>query len=202
MTTHHTEHRDPRLDRSRAAILAAAVALLSEGGVRQVTIDAVTARSGVARSTLYRHFPNNTELLAAAFQQLLPPLRPPSANGSPRERLLRLVRAQARQIEQAPTLAAVVWMTTIGLSADTPADAAERTRLAALREHIVTNYRSPFDTVLTACLGAGGRPDDDEIDAAAAQLVGPLLFNTLITRRPNDPAFCARLVDDFLVNHG
>ncbi|HVV11893.1 TetR/AcrR family transcriptional regulator [Amycolatopsis sp.] len=200
MTTQRSQ--DPRLDRSRSAILSAAVALLSEGGFKQVTIEAVTARSGVARSTLYRHFRNNTELLAAAFQELLPPLGLPAGGGPVRQRLLRLVVAQAGQIESAPTMAAVVWMATTGLSADTPADNDERSRLGALREHIIENYRGPFHTVLAECLAAGGAPSERDIDEAAAQLVGPLLFNALITRRPNDKRYCARLVDDFLANHG
>ncbi|WP_236791110.1 TetR/AcrR family transcriptional regulator [Amycolatopsis sp. GM8] len=194
------ERRDPRLDRSRAAILTAAVELLSDGGINRVTIEAVTARSGVARSTLYRHFANSTELLAAAFQELLPPLEAPDPGGSPRERLLRLVRDQAGQIAQAPTMAAVIWMTASGLSGERPADAGERTRLDALRRHIVDRYREPFHPVLADCLA--GRPRQADIDLAAAQLIGPLLFNALITRRPNDTAFCTRLVDDFLTTHG
>lgn len=96
------DRRDPRLDRSRSAILSAAVALLSEGGVKQVTVDAVTARSGVARSTLYRHFPNNTELLAAAFQELLPPLRLPETGLPARERLLRLVSTRPTRSTKRP----------------------------------------------------------------------------------------------------
>ncbi|MBB4684154.1 TetR/AcrR family transcriptional regulator [Amycolatopsis jiangsuensis] len=189
--------RDPRLDRSRTAILAAAVALLSEGGVRAVTIEAVTARSGVARSTLYRHFTTGTELLAAAFRELLPALPPAPEGGAPRDRLLHLVRAHADQFEQAPALAAVVWMTAIGKSADLPSDAEERTRLATLREHVIEHYRAPFEEVLTACL-PGATLSGHEVELAAAQLAGPLLFNTLVTRRASDARFCARLVDDFL----
>ncbi|GAB2965808.1 TetR/AcrR family transcriptional regulator [Amycolatopsis acidiphila] len=200
MTTHELR-RDPRLDRSRAAILAAAVALLSEGGIERATIEAVTARSGVARSTLYRHFPNSAELLAAAFQELLPPLPAPGPGGTPRDRLLRLVLGQAEQLAHAPTMVAVVWMTASGLSGETPAGADERTRLASLRRHIIDSYRRPFNPVLAECL-AGGEPREGDLDLAAAQLIGPLLFNALITRRPNDRAFCARLVDDFLAAHG
>jgi AcrR family transcriptional regulator len=202
MTRQHLpDRRDPRLDRSRAAILSAAVALLSDGGVRQVTVDAVTARSGVARSTLYRHFPNNTELLAAAFQELLPPLRLPPSGPPARERLLELVLNQADQIDRAPTVAAVVWMSTIGLSAGAPADADERTQLGALREHVIDSYRRPFDAVLVECLESGGPPSPQDTEFATAQLIGPLLFNILITGRPNDAEFCTRIVDDFLVSH-
>lgn len=191
MTTQQVPgRRDPRLDRSRSAILSAAVDLLAEGGVRQVTIEAVTARSGVARSTLYRHFANSTDLLAAAFRELIPPLRAPEG-GSPRERLLRLVLAQAEQIDRAPALGGLVWMAAVGLSGSP--DDAERGRLSALRDHVVNTYRRPFEAVL-ADLVRG----EDQVDFAAARLVGPLLFNALVTRRPNDTAFCTRLVDDFL----
>lgn len=203
MTRQHVpDRRDPRLDRSRAAILAAAVGLLAEGGVRQVTVDAVTARSGVARSTLYRHFPNNTELLAAAFQELLPPLRLPEAGLPARERLLRLLLNQADQIDKASTVAAVVWMSTIGLSADAPADADERTQLSALREHVIDSYRRPFDAVLVECLRVHEPLSERDIEFATAQLIGPLLFNILVTGRPNDAEFCGRVVDDFLSAHG
>jgi TetR/AcrR family transcriptional regulator, regulator of autoinduction and epiphytic fitness len=195
-----SDRRDPRLDRSRTAILAAAAALLSEGGIRRVTIEAVTARSGVARSTLYRHFPNSGELLAAAFQELLPPIQAPPASDPPRDRLLQLVLDQADQIERAPTMAAAIWMTASGLSAEVPTDPAERTQLDILRQRIIDRYRRPFDPVLRDCMGGTPRPQD--IDLAAAQLIGPMLFNTLITRRPNDREFCTRLVDDFLAVHG
>jgi TetR/AcrR family transcriptional regulator, regulator of autoinduction and epiphytic fitness len=194
------DRRDPRLDRSRAAIVDAASALLSEGGIRRVTIEAVTARSGVARSTLYRHFPNSGELLAAAFQELLPPLRDPPAGETPRNRLLRLVRDQADQIDRVPTMAAAIWLAASGFSEPAPADPAELTQLAVLRQGIIERYRQPFDPVLRDCLG--GTPSPDDIDLAAAQLIGPLLFNTVVTRRPNDKEFCARVVDDFLAAHG
>jgi len=185
------QHRDPRLDRSRAAILAAAVDLLSAGGVQRVTIDAVTSRSGVARSTLYRHFPTSTELLAAAFRELLPPLPEPDPALPPREKLLQLVRGQAEQLEHVPTMAAVIWIQAGGFPGKAPS-AGER----ELRQHIIDNYRRPFDPVLTECLR--GSPGQRDLDLAAARLVGPLLFNALFTVQRNDEAFCVRLVDDFL----
>jgi TetR/AcrR family transcriptional regulator, regulator of autoinduction and epiphytic fitness len=193
--------RDPRLDRSRTALLDAAAALLSENGIRGVTIEAVTSRSGVARSTLYRHFPTSEELLAAAFQRLLPPIPAPPAGGTPRERLLRLVLDQAEQIDHAPTTAAAIWLAASGLSAELPTDPVERGQFTALRQRIIDRYRRPFDAVLRDCL-SGATVTSRDIDLASAQLVGPLLFNTMMTKRPNDREFCARLVDDFLAAHG
>lgn len=55
--------QDPRLARSRAKVLAAATELLIESGPRGITVDAVAERSGVAKSTLYRHWSSVNELL-------------------------------------------------------------------------------------------------------------------------------------------
>lgn len=65
---------DPRLARSRNRLLEAAGQLLSTGGVEAVTVEAVTRMSKVARATLYRHFGSTTDLLAATFERLLPPV--------------------------------------------------------------------------------------------------------------------------------
>src|SRR5687767_10053529 len=46
---------DGRIARTRSAVLRSATDLLMEGGPSAVTIDAIVARSGVAKSTIYRH---------------------------------------------------------------------------------------------------------------------------------------------------
>jgi len=58
--------------RSRAKLLDAATELLIDGGPRAVTVDAVAERSGVAKSTMYRHFDSQTALLVAVLRHNLP----------------------------------------------------------------------------------------------------------------------------------
>ena len=48
-----TERIDPRVARSRAAVLEAAAALVTTSGLAGLTVEAVVQRSGVARSTIY-----------------------------------------------------------------------------------------------------------------------------------------------------
>ncbi|MFE0172192.1 TetR/AcrR family transcriptional regulator [Streptomyces sp. NPDC059002] len=45
--------------------MSAAYALFSRRGVRDVGVDEVIARSGVAKATLYRHFPSKDDLVLA-----------------------------------------------------------------------------------------------------------------------------------------
>ena len=50
---------------ARERILAGAYDLFSQRGVRDVGIDEIVERSGVAKATLYRHFPSKDELVLA-----------------------------------------------------------------------------------------------------------------------------------------
>jgi AcrR family transcriptional regulator len=54
---------------ARERILGAAYELFSRDGIRAVGIDAIIARSGVARMTLYRHFASKDDLVLAFLQR-------------------------------------------------------------------------------------------------------------------------------------
>lgn len=58
--------------RSRAKLLDAATRLLVRGGPQGVTVDAVAEQSGVAKSTLYRHWRSVDELLIAVVRENMP----------------------------------------------------------------------------------------------------------------------------------
>jgi AcrR family transcriptional regulator len=58
----------PRLPDTDRAILRAVAELMAEQGVSGTTINAVAARSGVARGTVYRRFPNRSAMIAAAVR--------------------------------------------------------------------------------------------------------------------------------------
>ena len=74
---------DPRIARTRARVLDAAWELLNEVGFDGVTVELVSDRSGVARSTLYRHWRTMPELLRDAFaaQASGEPAAPAAADG-------------------------------------------------------------------------------------------------------------------------
>lgn len=63
---------DPRVARSRAKLLAAATEILVESGPAALTVDAVAERSGVAKSTLYRHWPSRTALMIDVLRTNIP----------------------------------------------------------------------------------------------------------------------------------
>ena len=188
---------DPRRVRSRDRLLDAATELLVSGGVEAVTVEAVTRRSKVARTTLYRNFGNSTELLAAAFERLIPQVDPAPETGSLRERLIELLARKSVAIGQAPMqLALFAWL---AMSPGTPRDAtdADSPAVRSLRERVIELYRQPFDRVLNS---AQARAELGELDPilVVAQLLGPILFLRLTGLRPVTPTDCERIVDDFL----
>jgi len=73
---------DPRLDATRTHALDAALSLLESKGVLAVTHAAVSAQTGISRSTLYRHWPKLEELRNAAFARAATgPTNVPRTNG-------------------------------------------------------------------------------------------------------------------------
>ena len=60
---------DPRIERTRRVVLEAAAELIAECGFGRASIEAISERSGVARSTIYRHWPDRLELLIESVGQ-------------------------------------------------------------------------------------------------------------------------------------
>jgi AcrR family transcriptional regulator len=70
VTAASTPNVDPRVARTRAAVLGAAIDLLAERGYSGFSVEGVVERTGIAKTTLYRHWPTRDDLLAAAIARL------------------------------------------------------------------------------------------------------------------------------------
>ncbi|MEU8620525.1 TetR/AcrR family transcriptional regulator [Streptomyces sp. NPDC048623] len=67
----------PREERVDRAVLDAVVALVAEGGLAAVTMDAVALRAEVGKATIYRRWPTKQDLLIAATESRVGPLTVP-----------------------------------------------------------------------------------------------------------------------------
>ena len=87
---------DARIDRSRAALRAALLALLNRQRFEDLTIRAITARAGVGYATFFRHYPDKRALLhdvaADAIGELLARAMPIAAADDSRGACLVLCR--------------------------------------------------------------------------------------------------------------
>lgn len=167
-----------------------------------MTVDAVTRTANVARATLYRHFPSGNDLLAAAFNSLIPPAPTPPAEGSLRDRLVAVVLAQAESVAQAPALmTAMSWLSMGRDLEEMPephdSDCADSAAITTLRERIAQQYAAPFDAIFDSPEAA----ELGEVDRsrAIALLIGPLVLGRLSTLPDFDYHECAlAAVDGFL----
>ena len=89
----------PRSIRVHEAAVNATRDLLAEGGLPAATIDAIAARSGVSKATLYKHWPSRTAVAAEAFGRDMADAVPASDTGTTAgdlaEQVLRVSRFYA-----------------------------------------------------------------------------------------------------------
>jgi AcrR family transcriptional regulator len=184
---------DPRVERSRARVLDAVAALLIEKGVEAVTVEAVMERSGVARATVYRHWPTRQALVLAGLQHVLPSPGPEPlpGSGSLSQRLTRYLAELARQLVVEPWVHAVPALL----------DAARRqSEIAQATARFVEERQAPLRRMLQEAVQDGSLAGLD-VEVALAQLLGPLVYRRLITSEPLGQEFCAQIVADLLRNH-
>lgn len=62
---------NPQIIRTRNAVLDATLDLIAEVGIGALTIDQISERSAVARSTIYRHWSAPSEIVIDAFATLI-----------------------------------------------------------------------------------------------------------------------------------
>jgi AcrR family transcriptional regulator len=63
----------PRSAEAHQAILGAALTLLADHGLRGLSIEAVAAKAGVGKTTIYRRWSSKEELIVEAISQVRPP---------------------------------------------------------------------------------------------------------------------------------
>ena len=175
--------------RSRAAVLRSARELLIAGGPGAVTVDAVVARSGVAKSTIYRHWASRDDLLLAVIEDCAPWIVPPDpAQGFAMafRDLVGQLRDACADPEWTRVLPAVLMLRD------------HQDSVADLEERLEASRGDALRTVLQQGVVEGVLHADVDLDAACAQLVGPLLFAQLMGRPEVDAAFVDRAVTCFL----
>lgn len=179
------ELRDPRVERTRRVVLNAAIALLAESGYAGATIEAIAARSGVAKSTIYRHWPNRLELINDAFHELKPPA-PILTKGDVRDRVVALLEEFARG------MASSVW----SLCLPALIDAAERDpECRELQRRMSRTGRQTLVDVLAGGVERGELPAGSDPEVLADALAGPIFVRRLMGDEPFDPAAVRHLVD-------
>ena len=174
-----------RVERSKAVILDATLALLAEEGVGGLTVDAVAARAGVGKATVYRHWESRAKLIVDAVSTLV---RDDEAvdHGSLRDDL-RATYERIGQVCSTGVLAQVM---------PTLAEAASRDpELATVHRDFVARRRQHLMEALDRAAARGElRPGIDR-DVAADLVAGPMFYKKLVHHQCPDAAYAEALLD-------
>ncbi len=180
----------PRSQRTEAAILAATRDLLAQGGVRELTVEGVAARSGVAKTTIYRRWRSKDELALAVLIEMVKTVAPVPARGDTRAELVALVQGAVRVLGK--TLMGTVMKGLVSELAANP-DLAR-----AFREQVVALRRQEVERVLQRGIERGELRPDVDIDLTQEMLFGTLYYRLLFSGAPLNRALAERIVDAVL----
>lgn len=179
----------PRDVTADGAILEATLELIGEEGYTGLSMDAVAARSGVGKTTIYRRWPSKQELVIAAAKELSQSVPLPDT-GAVRDDLELIARGLATVF--AGTSSA-------RLVASLLAEATRDPALAeALRGGFLAVRREAARVALERGVARGELRSGMDLDFAVDQLAAPFYYRMLVTGGPIDSRFSQAVVDAVL----
>ncbi|MGN6693898.1 MAG: TetR/AcrR family transcriptional regulator [Aquihabitans sp.] len=180
---------DARIERTRTAVMEAATELLLEGGPSAITMDGVVARSGVAKSTLYRHWPTRDALVIDVFSHIAPNLPDPDPNLTFEEGLRVLAHSFVAIVSDP------YWKRLIPAMLLLKSEMHEIDELNADLQQHQSDVVTP---VLECGMHEGWLPEGFDAQCVSTLLIGPILMAALTESTPLTDEFADHCVDHFL----
>jgi AcrR family transcriptional regulator len=178
------EHLDPRVERSRRAVVEAAIDELGEVGYGAMTIESVARRAGVGKATVYRHWNGKLDLVASVLEVLRQEVMV-IPDGTPRERVVATVHGLVEYLGHSRLSQCLPALVSAAQYDESVRDFHYR-YTAARRRQLVEHIEE-------AQLAGEVRRDTDPRLVAEA-LVGPIFYRRLMTPDP----FTRHEVADFV----
>jgi AcrR family transcriptional regulator len=181
---------DPRVIQTRQLVLEATFTLISESGFAGATVERIAERSGVARSSIYRHWP--APIPALHMEALAPLRRRPEdipLSGDLRQDLLSYLRHVSDRLNE-PDYAAVT-LALLAVANNDPTYAEAHRELLATRTKILNR-------ILADAVNAKALCQCTDVAFEARMLLAPLTHVRLVEHMAVDDGLAARLVDDLL----
>jgi len=175
----------PRSEEARRKALAAATDLIVEKGVANLTIEDVAHRSGVAKTTIYRHWPERTALILDTVQDCFAEV------GTPDTGTLRGdLEAFFGGMVQADLSG------TVGKLMPALVEAAGRdVGIEMLMDRIALARQRPILDIVERAQARGELPPDLDPRVTIGTIVGPIVFRKLVWRQPIDAAYIRGCLD-------
>lgn len=159
----------PLSEEARTRALDAASALLEEGGLEGYTVDAVARRSGVAKTTIYRHWDSSNALLMDALGCQIQAFPTPNT-GSLLDDLRTFLATVLQVVDDGlkPLMLGVIHA------------AATDPELARIHEQMTHERMQPLRTIVQLAQARGEIDEAIDIDMAVSFIEGPVFVRTII----------------------
>jgi AcrR family transcriptional regulator len=179
----------PRNEAAKRAILRAARALLAEAGPGAVTMEAIAARAGVGKPTVYRWWPDRHAVTMAALMETDREPPPLAAKRS----ALTALREQLGAIARRFATATGRHITSMIAASDSESELSK-----AFRSHFVLSRRAEGEALLRRAIAQREVRPDLDVEVALDLLYGALFFRLLLGHAPLDEDFANSVLDQAL----
>jgi len=160
----------PLSEEARQKALDASQQVIADHGIERFTVDAVSKQSGVAKSTIYRHWPNGSALLIDSIGCMVTHFATPNT-GSLHQDLRELM------MQVLPVMADDTMRRTItGLVAATTSDP----ELSEIHQAMMRERMRPISTIVELAQARGEVRPDLDLALALDFVEGPLFFRTMV----------------------
>jgi AcrR family transcriptional regulator len=179
----------PRSEQAEQAIIDAALELFGERGVDGVCVEAVAARAGVGKATIYRRWSSKEDLLIAALGSLKSPMPEPRGE-SVRDDLVQMLEVMVRDAADPKYVRQFAML---------HGEGEHYPRLMArYAETVVEPRREVIRAVLRRGLATGELRADLDLEIALLALTGAVMARGKHDATPARPGFAAKVVDELL----
>jgi AcrR family transcriptional regulator len=175
----------PRSEEARRKALTAAGDLIIERGVGALSIEEVASRSGVAKTTIYRHWPERASLIIDTVRSTFEHVGTPDT-GSLRADFEAYFNGMVRADLSGR----------IGQLMPCLIDAASRdVEIGTLLERLKDERERPVRTIVERAQARGELPADLDLRVVIGTIIGPLVFRKIVQRLPLDEAYVHACLD-------
>jgi AcrR family transcriptional regulator len=181
---------DPRVERTRAAVIDAASDLLVADGPAAITHANVAHVANVSRTTVYNHWPTREDLLRATIDSL--------GRVSPDEReLVGPIRADLGTICE-HLVADLIDDQRAPMIANMMERAQHDQSIVTVRNEFLERFEVAFRVAVDRAIERGELRDDIDVRRSIASIAGSFLFARFMSSDGFDRSYADAVLDDFV----